>query len=237
MSSYFYEDYIKDQDTIIFRHEPYFQTDHILKKKHLIQNWADLLDVNYQGQFPAINFNLVQKQDALKWLREKPLMLIQTNGGPIQNQNSSYSWTRDIPWVLANQIAENFKDQYHIMQITRPGSPILEGVEVVNYVMTNMELFGLVAVSEKRVLIDSSLQHIAAALNLKSTVLWVGTSPNNFGYALHNNLVAFPPKGNVKLIDAYLFDSSFEGIAHECPYSDVTEMFEISGVIDSIKKN
>jgi hypothetical protein len=35
-----------------------------------------------------------------------------------------------------------------------------------------MELFGLVAASEKRFLIDSCLQHAAAALNLPSTVFW-----------------------------------------------------------------
>lgn len=237
MISYFYDDFIKDQDTIIFRHEPYFQTDHILKKKHLIQNWADLLSVDYEGQFPSIHFNLVQKQIPLNWARQKPLFVIQTNGGPFQNQPLNYSWTRDMPWQLANQIADSFREQYHIIQITRPGSLILEGVEVIDYAMTNMELFGLVAMSEKRVLIDSSLQHIAAALDLKSTVLWVGTSPNNFGYAIHHNIVAFPPKGNVKLIDAYLFDSSFEGIVHECPYMEFTEMFDPISVIGHIKNN
>jgi len=237
MLSYFYDDFIKEQDTIIFRHEPYFQTDHILKKKHLIQNWADLLSVDYQGQLPSIHFNLVQKQIPANWTRQKPLLVMQTNGGPLQNQSLNYSWTRDMPWMLVNQIADTFRDQYHIIQITRPGSPVLEGVEVIDYAMTNMELFGLVAMSEKRVLIDSSLQHIAAALNLKSTVLWVGTSPNNFGYPIHDNIVAFPPKGNVKLIDAYLFDSSFEGIVHECPYMDITEMFDTKSVIEHIKNN
>lgn len=235
MTSYFYDDYIKDKDTLIFRHEPYFQTQHILKQKHLIENWADLLGVKYEGQFPSIHFNMVQKQLPLSWLRDKPIMLIQTNGGPLQNQKLNYSWTRDIPWSIADKIVEEFKDKYHIYQITRQGSVYLNGVEVIDYPISNMELFGLVAVSEKRVLIDSSLQHISAALNLPSTVLWIGTSPMNFGYNLHSNIVANPPKGNVKLIDSYLFDYSFEGIPHECPYSDVEEMFDVNDVIKTIK--
>jgi hypothetical protein len=235
MAQYFYDDYIKDKDTLIFRHEPYFQTDHILKRKHLIENWADLLGVKYDGQFPSIYFNLVQKQLPLSWLRDKPIMLIQTNGGPLHNQKLSYSWTRDIPYSIANQIVEKFKKDYHIIQIMRQGSIPLENVEVIDYQMSNMELFGLVAVSEKRIFIDSSLQHTAAALNLPSTVLWVGTSPKNFGYTIHSNIVAKPPKGNVKLIDAYLFDYSFDGIPHECPYSDVEEMFDINEIINSIK--
>jgi hypothetical protein len=33
---YFYDDYIKDKDTLVFRHEVYNQTNHIHKKNHLI---------------------------------------------------------------------------------------------------------------------------------------------------------------------------------------------------------
>ena len=36
-----------------------------------------------------------------------------------------------------------------------------------------MDLCGLLQASKKRVLIDSSLQHMSAAMNLKSTILWV----------------------------------------------------------------
>jgi hypothetical protein len=42
MTAYFYEDFILGKDTLVFRHEPYFQTGHILKQKHLVQNWAEL---------------------------------------------------------------------------------------------------------------------------------------------------------------------------------------------------
>jgi hypothetical protein len=53
---------------------------------------------------------------------------------------------------------------------------------------------------------------------------------------MHSNVIANPPNGNTKLIDAYLFDYSFEGVPHECPYSDVEEMFNVNDVINSIKK-
>lgn len=232
---YFYNDYIENKDTLVFRHEPYFQTNHITKKKHLIENWADILEVDYKGQYPKIQFNVVQKQMPISWLRKKPILLLQTNGGSLHQQKLNYSWTRDIPHKIANQIVNEFKDDYHIMQITREGSIPLDNVEIIDYPVTNMELFGLVAVSEKRVLIDSSLQHVAAALNLPSTVLWIGTSPKIFGYSTHSNLTATPPKGNVKLIDSYLFDYSFDGTSHECPYMDVNEMFDINEIINTIK--
>ena len=57
MTAYFYEDYILNKDTLVFRHEPYFQTGHILKQKHLVQNWAELLGVSYKKQLPNLHFN------------------------------------------------------------------------------------------------------------------------------------------------------------------------------------
>ena len=230
MTQYFYEDYILGKDTLVFRHEPYFQTGHILKKKHLVQNWAELLGVDYNKQLPNLHMNMVQKNFINNWTRSKPILLLQTNGGQFSGQPHGYSWTRDIPIELSLYIAEKTMDKYHIIQLTRENSPTIQGVEVINQPMTNMELFSLVAASTKLILIDSCLQHAAAALNIPSTVLWIGTSPENFGYDMHTNIKSLPPKGNVKLIDAYLFDSSFEGIPHECPYSLVEEMFDLKQI-------
>jgi len=235
MTAYFYEDFILGKDTLVFRHEPYFQTGHILKQKHLVQNWAELLGVAYNKQLPNLHFNMVQKQLSGLWQRQKPVLLLQTNGGIHQGQPLNYTWTRDMPVDLALYIVDKFKNDYHIIQLTRQGSYQLEGVEIVDQQMTNMELFSLVAASEKRFLIDSCLQHAAAALNLPSTVFWIGTSPENFGYDMHTNIKALPPKGNTKLIDAYLFDYSFDGQLHECPYTDVNEMFD-ANELDKIVK-
>ena len=55
-------------------------------------------------------------------------------------------------------------------------------------------------------------------------------------YDLHLNIEAKPPKGNVKMIDSYIFDYSFDGIAHECPYMDASEMFDINDIFKSIDK-
>jgi hypothetical protein len=230
MTAYFYEDYILNKDTLVFRHEPYFQTGHILKQKHLVQNWAELLGVTYKKQLPNLHLNMMQKRLPNIWQRQKPILLIQTNGGLFQGQALDYAWTRDMPIELANYIVDKIGKEYHIIQITRENSPQIPGVEVVNYPMSNMELFGLVAASEKRFLIDSCLQHAAAALNLPSTIFWVGTSPENFGYEMHTNIKSLPPKGQTKLIDAYLFDYSFDGQLHECPYQDLSEMFDMNAI-------
>jgi len=227
MTAYFYDDYILNKDTLVFRHEPYFQTGHILKQKHLIQNWADLLDIDVKKPFtPDLKLNMVQQQLVNQWKRNKPICLIQTNGGLFQNQNYNYAWTRDLPIDLSTAIANKYANTHHIIQVTRMNTPQIQGVEVVNAQLTASELFGLLLASDKRILIDSCLQHAAAGFNLPSFVFWIGTSSENFGYDLHTNIKALPPSGNTKLVDSYFFDYSFDGILHECPYTDMNEMFD-----------
>lgn len=233
MTSYFYDDYINGKDTIIFKHEPYFQSDHITKKKHLIENWCDLLGIQYTKQLPNIYANGVQKLLVGNWQRPKPIMLIQTNGGPIDN-TSGYSWTRDMPFTISQLIADRYRKEYHIIQVTKPTSYLITDVEHITQPVTNFDLLSILAASDKRVLIDSSLQHAAAGMGLPSTVLWVGTSPNNFGYDMHKNIVANPPSGNTKLIDSYLFDYSFEGMVHECPYDNLDDIFDLTKIVNSI---
>jgi hypothetical protein len=232
-TQYFYDDYIKDKDTIIFRHEPYYQSNHIHKKSHLIENWADLLGIDYKNQTPVLNLNLPQKRSSNKWYREKPILVIQTNGGAF-NSKQPYSWTRDIPFDVSQSLVKKFERTHHIIQICKPSSRQLSGVEVVNDELSSNDLFSILLVSDKRILIDSCLQHASSALGLKSNVIWIGTSPKNFGYDLHNNIVANLPSDTVKLIDSYLFDYSFEGINHECPYMSISEMFDVDKLVSSI---
>ena len=232
-TQYFYDDYIKNKDTIVFKHEPYYETQHILKNKHLIANWCKILDIEYKNQSPVLNFNYLHQLNVSKWNREKPILLIQTNGGSLDS-NLTYSWTRDIPIDLAIQIVNKYRETHHIIQVCKPSSPKLEGAEIIDYPLSALELFPLLVVSDKRILIDSSLQHAAVALNAPSIVFWVGTSPKNFGYAFHNNIVANSPTDTTKLIDAYLFDYSFEGVIHECPYYSLEEMFDIPKILEKI---
>jgi hypothetical protein len=232
---YFYDDYIKDKDMIIFKHEPYFTTDHIVKRKPLIQNWCNLYNLEYNDEMPELLFNLRQKQVGFgNWQREKPVMLIQSNGGPLgDEQPFPYSWTRDLPYQNALDVANYFKENYHIIQICRKDQNIIPDVEVVKQPLSNMELFGLLLVSQKRLFIDSCMQHAAYALNLPSTVCWIGTAPSIFGYDLHDNIIANPPEG-IKLPDSYLFDFGFHGAAHECPFID-EEIFDSNQLINSLE--
>jgi hypothetical protein len=231
LTSYFYDDYILGKDTVVFRQEPYFQSGHIMRKKHLVENWADIVNVSYDKQQPQLFMNMIQSQIAGVWNREKPILLLQTGGGQYQGQSLNYTWTRDMPIDLANHVANKYQNDYHIIQLTREGGYVIPNVEVVNYQLTNMELIGLVGMSTKRVLIDSSAQHAAAGFGLPSVVFWVGTSPQVFGYGIHTNIVAKQINNKNHLIGSYLFDFQFDYNVHECPYSTLEEMFDINDVI------
>lgn len=232
-TAYFYEDYINNKDTIVFRQEPYYQNDHIMKKKHLIHNWCDLLGLNYTEQLPRLYPNAVQKNIFQGYLREKPILLLQTNGGGIGN-NISYSWSRDMPFYVALEVAKKYENTHHIIQVTKPNTPLIPNAEHVIQQMSNFEQLSLLAASDKRLLIDSSLQHAAAGMNLKSTVLWIGTSHINYGYRMHTNIVANPPQNTNKMIDSYLFDYSLEGLVHECPYNNLNEIFNLEEILNNI---
>jgi hypothetical protein len=237
VTPYFYQDYIDGKDSLIFKHEPYFTTDHIHGNLPLVQNWCKLYNLEYNGEKPELVFNLREKQLAgVLWQTEKPLMVIHSHGGQFQGENGYfYRWTRDMPITVLNKVVEEFRSQYSILQVTRPGSPIANGVKIVDNAMSIMELITILFNSHKRLFIDSMMQHAAAAIGLSSTVLWIGTNPKIFGYDIHDNIVA-NQKPDFKLPDSYLFNYNFEGITHECPYKDDEEMFNIDRIIDSIKK-
>ena len=237
VTPYFYDNYIKDVDSIVFKHEPYFTTEHIHKTLPLIENWCRLHNLEYNKEIPEIRFNLRNKQLGFnKWNRDKPIFLMHTNGGPISEQPFPYAWTRDMPYDVAQAVANSMSNTHHVIQVCRNTTNALSGVEVVSDTMSNSELFMLVAVSDKRLLIDSSLQHAAAALRLPSTVLWIGTSPEVFGYDIHTNLIA-DLSDDVKLVDSYLFDYSFNGVVHECPIFNNNgdkPMFDLSEILKTL---
>lgn len=234
---YFYQDFIEGKDSILFKHEPYYTTDHIHGQLSLVENWCKLYNLEYTGEQPEIEFNLREKQLAnILWQSDRPILLLHTAGGFYAQENGpKYKWTRDMPVSVMQAVRDEFINQYNIFQVTRPGAIIINGATVVDKPFSIMELLTLVGRSSKRLFIDSCLQHGAAAMGLKSSVLWIGTNPNVFGYKMHDNILA-NQKPEFKLPDSYLFNYNFEGVTHECPYKDESEMFNIDQIIESLKR-
>jgi len=240
MTPYFWEDYISGKDTIIMRREPYFETSHIMQASPLHETWHKMYDLPYNKEkdMPELYMNMIQADMPITWQRQKPILLLHTNGGPLMDGAAIYAWSRDMPRYVAEAVIQNFSQQYHIIQVCKHQTQAIQSpmVEVVDRQMSNFELFSLVRASAKRVLIDSCLQHAAAAFKLPSTVLWIGTHPEMFGYKLHTNIKSKEPVGNVKKVDASYFDYQLDGQFHECPYNSPEEMFDVQEVLKTVSK-
>lgn len=237
-TSYFYQQYIQDKDSILFHHEPYYTTNHIHKRKRLIENWCEMYGLKYNGETPILKFNKLQFDVSKKfWSKSKPLMVIHTNGGMMTTDAKSYSWTRDMPDELAQELVDHYKKDYHIYQVTKINSNKLKGADHVfatqQQSLSLMELFSILLHSKKRILIDSCLQHAAAAMKRKSTVLWNGTSPKVFGYDIHDNICTDIPY-DFKLPGSYLFDFDFNGNEVEYPFTEDTKLYDINKIIQSV---
>ena len=165
---------------------------------------------------------------------EKPLFVIQTNGGVLGPQEVGYNWVRDLPENLVREIVDEYKEYYSIVHIKRKDQTVYQDTFECYDNVRGVAI--LLLMSEKRLLIDSFAQHMAAALNKPSTVCWIGTTPISFGYDLHDNIIANPPEKEF-ITDAITFNKNelWEPITN-LPYSSTDNIFEIDKIFQSINK-
>jgi len=239
-TSYFYQTYIENQDSLIFGNEPYFTTDHIHKRLPLIQTWCKMYGLKYNNETPDLKFNALQKNTSKQvWTQsKKPTMVLHTNGGIMMTQAKPYMWARDMPHEIAQKIVKKYHKDYTIYHCTKCNSPRIENTitieSTLEKTLTTLEFLSVILYSDKRILIDSCLQHAAAALDLPSTVLWNGTSPKVFGYDMHTNIETVKPQ-NFKLPGSVFFDFDFMGMEHEYPYDEDEELFNIDKIFEAIE--
>jgi ADP-heptose:LPS heptosyltransferase len=231
---YFYRDHIYGKDVEILAHDPYKTTQHITQKKHLVESWCEMVGAEYMSNHPEIFLNFREIEMARKLLNptDKPILIFQPFGGPIVQQ-LPYSWTRDIHPEIAQIIVNQLKDKYDIVHICHKHHPHLKDVRRFDEQVNKRILAAMLYSSERRILVDSSLQHAAAAFGLISNVVWVATSPKLFGHDIHNNILpkVSKPEGS---IDSYLFDYNFTGTVQECPYSNYYDIFNIDKIIEGL---
>jgi len=230
--AYFYKEYIENQEIMVFAHDPYLEAKHIKQDEHLIETWCKLYGLPVTKTVGEL-FLTQREIDffSKKFVSDKPIFLMQTNGGAETEQK--YSWARDIPSYIVENVIHEFREKYNIVHIKREDQIGYEGTFAVSD--TFRALIVLINLSEKRLLMDSFGQHAAAALNKPSTVLWVANSPKVFGYDLHTNIVANPGTISPELRNAYLSKYNIGGDPIEFPYNKESEIFNVDAVINSLK--
>ena len=230
---YFYNDFIKDKDVIYLGNEVYQSNEYVAKNKHLINAWCEMFNLKYNNEQPKLYINQAEIYDAqTKFAKEKPILVIQPNGGAEGQPNNNYSWSRDLPPFLTEKLVKKLSNKYYIYHLCRPNQLKFEGAEQVS--LPWRESFALLALSTARLLIDSYSQHAAAALGLSSVVCWIGTKPDKLGYNLHKNILA---KDSAKAfyhpIDGIVSEQEFIGLSHQCNI-DLTKAFNIDEILSNL---
>jgi hypothetical protein len=230
--NYFYRDYVEGKDVELMMHNPYMEADYIKERKHLIEIWCDLFKVPYDGEMPELFINQKELDFYQKrYQSDKPIMMMQTNGGA--NTDLKYSFTRDLPSSAVVRIIDHFADKYNIVHVRREDqlgyqrtTPILSGFR---------EVLSLALLSQKRLLIDSFLQHACAALNLSSTVCWITNNPKVLGYEMHDNILAKEHTVTPSFRNSFLQKFNLIGEPADFPYRNEGEIFDVNKIIESLE--
>lgn len=227
-----YNDFIKNKDAKVFITDPYTASDYITQSNHLIKIWCNICGVEYNREEPELFLSKGEKEYFTPFYKmDKPILAIQPNGGGI-DQPLKYSWTRDIPVNVVNDVVDYFKKDYAIVHIKREEQIMYENT--IGALDSFRSIAVMLTLSEKRLLIDSSAMHMSAALNLPSVVTWVGTSPVVFGYEDNINIEANKPDLKLNIDNFYLQEYPlFEDVAR-CPYSDFSKIFNSEDIIKAL---
>jgi hypothetical protein len=228
-----HKNYIENKNAKVFITDPYSTSDFITESNHLLKIWCDIYGLTYNGELPEIFLSKAEKEYFAPFYKlDKPIMAIQPNGGAV-GQPLKYSWTRDLPMSVVNDVVDNFKNDYAILHIKREDQLMYENT--IGALDSWRSIGIMLTLSEKRLLIDSSSMHIASALNLPSVVGWIGTNPFVFGYDIHTNIVANQPTKEVNIqSNSYSKHLLYEDISN-LPYNDFSEIFDTQKIINALK--
>lgn len=230
--AYFYKEYIENQEILLFAHDPYLDAKHIKFEEHLIETWCRIYDLPVVTMTGELFLNQREVDFyTKKFVSDKPILLMQTNGGGASDLK--YSWARDIPSNVVNEVIDKYSSMYNIVHIRRDDQMQYNGTFGVQ---DNFRaLLVLISISEKRLLMDSFAQHASACLGKESVVLWVCNSPKVFGYDMHTNIVANKETNTPELRNSYLSKYNISGDLLEFPYNNENEIFNVDEVINALK--
>jgi hypothetical protein len=228
-----YKSYIHNKNTKVLIADPYLTSDFITESNHLLKIWCEIYGLKYNGELPEIFLSKTEKEYFAPFYKlDKPIMAIQPNGGAV-GQTLKYSWTRDLPALVVNEVIAQFKNDYAILHIKRDDQLTYENT------MGALDSWRSIAImltlSTKRLLIDSSSMHISTALNLPSVIGWIGTNPKVFGYDMHTNIVANETTKEVNFeSNSYTKHLLYEDIS-TLPYNNFSEILDTQLIINALK--
>lgn len=230
----FYDRYIRDKESHIFKIEPYVQNDYINNDRHLLDVWCEECGVERKGANPTLHF-LKNEYELAKTLHDeitengkKKLIMFQWIGGLVPQDNKEVTLLdnklkmhrRSIPKTVAQQVVNKLVAKgYAVGNIAHENFPAMSGSTRIFYNLR--ATLALLKYAEGFVGIDSFLHHAAVAMNLKGVVVWGGTNPKKLGYEGQINLAKVACKTPFcHRPDSYLYDGDAHSGLWNCPYDE-----------------
>lgn len=238
VTPYFHEDFIQQQDTIVYRCEPYFSTKHLGSKKTSLQeSWCDALAVPFKNAKTSLHFNQLEREEMGAYVQanfSKPIMILQTYGGGVSNSLFPFSWFRDMPAIVAQRVVNHFSEKYSVVHFKNTNQPKLQNTFDIDLPLR--KIMCMIPYSSKRLFIDSFAQHAAAALGIPSTVCWIGNNPEVFGYPIHRNIKSTVNLSKFCNYEGYIEAYPLQGDTSMCPAEYNTEtVFDAEEIIAAVE--
>ena len=191
-----------------------------------------MFGVKYNREMPKLYLsNREENFYATQYRSEKPIMVLQTNGGGA-DQPLKYSWMRDIPNATAQEVVNHFANEYNIVHIRREDQLPLQNTTPIATDFRSLAV--LIKLSKKRLFMDSFAQHTAKALDMNSVVCWIGNKSSVFGYESNINIQANKETAVPELKQSVFTKYNITGNLFEFPYQDEKEIFNAESIIQSL---
>jgi len=241
--AYFYDDFVKDKDVLILRHDPYTTTDYLYSRKHLIEIWCDLCKVPYNGELPNLHFTWREREAAQKLTTSnKPLFFIHATTSA--DQKLPTFWAKDIPIALAQAVVNEMnKRGYQTVQLRDPHHPMLGGASTLDFNLR--QTLCAIQFAKKRLFVDSFASQTAAAFGLPAVIAYVTGDPKLTGYKTEKSLKALEHlnkegmKSVEKLaeyIDSYKEGYDIAGAMRMSPFP-LESLFSLERIITALESD
>lgn len=189
---YFYDDYIRDKDTLIFRNNPTLTTSYAHSAEPLENLWCALCGVPPTTHTPKLYFTWREIEATRKLTkRQSPVIFIESEAasfdfGRMYSPAPKQSWHDRIPPILLQGIIAKLRQKkFEVINLsdksTHLDAPSLQ---------LSLRL-KLCAVQHGAAIlsINSLSSHAAAYFNIPSVTLWLADSPAVWGYESQHNIL------------------------------------------------
>jgi ADP-heptose:LPS heptosyltransferase len=212
-SQYAWEDIVMKEDNEIIFYDPYFNSEFIHKKIHVLDAIADGFKLERKPRKPTLSLNQEFINNAKGFKKENPnFIVVQFTSGQSpyafdpKKPYINHGFERNISHEKASEIVKTIKDKYPnltILLFALPNEiPAIEGTIRIDapylfYAALLKESLGFIG-------INSSLTHMAAAVDVKGIALWTGSSHKQWGYEDQINISGTCEHGNPFCTRPYL---------------------------------